>query len=140
MHDWIGLSQCKLSDFKYIDNRSIPIFKVYFTIASENQYNDLGHYETLWCELLHFWVCWNVCHFLDSKQQLQTYPTLFKIVLQLYGRIFKSLSTIYFIKIRLPDFLCNEYLIRMYRLLQNYTFEICTLSKIKNICYEYKFF
>ena len=32
----------------------------------------------------------------------------------------KSLRPIYFLKIRLPDFLCNEFLIKMYKLLQNY--------------------
>ena len=39
-----------------------------------------------------------------------------------------------FCKIRSPDFLCNEYLIKMFRLLQSYTFEICALSKIMNSC------
>ena len=45
-------------------------------------------------------------------------------------KVLKSLNPIYFVKIRLPDFLCNEFLIKMYRLLQNYTFDIYTLSKI----------
>ena len=39
-----------------------------------------------------------------------------------------------FCKIRPSYFFCNEFLVKMYRLLQNYTFEICTLSKIVNIC------
>ena len=46
----------------------------------------------------------------------------------------KSLSPIYFVKVQLPDYLCNEFVIRMYTLLQIYTFEICTLSKITNTC------
>ena len=50
------------------------------------------------------------------------------------------LSPIYFIKIRLPDFLCKEFLIKMYGLLQNYTFEICTLSKIMNFVVNTIFF
>ena len=52
----------------------------------------------------------------------------------------KSLSPIYFVKIRPPDFLCNEFLIKMYRLLLNYTFKICTLSKIMNIVVNTIFF
>ena len=32
-----------------------------------------------------------------------------------------------FCKIRFPDFLCNEFLIKMYRLSQNYNFEIYNL-------------
>ena len=49
----------------------------------------------------------------------------------------KYLSLIYFVKIWPPDFLCIEFLIKMYILLQNYTFENCTLSKIMNICCKY---
>ena len=45
-----------------------------------------------------------------------------------------------FVKIRPPDFLCNEFLIKMYRFLQTYTFEICTLTKIMNICCKYNIF
>ena len=41
----------------------------------------------------------------------------------------KSLSPISFVNIRLREFWCNEFLIKMYRLLQNYIFEICTLSR-----------
>ena len=52
----------------------------------------------------------------------------------------KSLSPIYFVKIRPPDFLCNEFFIKMYRFLQTYTFEICTLTKIMNICCKYNIF
>ena len=52
----------------------------------------------------------------------------------------KSLNLIYFVKIRLPDFLFNEFLIKMYRLLQNYTFEICNLWKIMNFCCKYDIF
>ena len=37
----------------------------------------------------------------------------------------KWLSRFYFVRIRPPDFLCNEFFIKMYRILQNYTFEIC---------------
>ena len=50
----------------------------------------------------------------------------------------KSLSPIYFVNIQLPD-LCYEFLIKMHRLLQNYTFEIeiFTLSKITNIWCKY---
>ena len=51
-------------------------------------------------------------------------------MLLLWVNNLKSLSLIYFVKIRPPDFLCNEFLINIYRLLQNYTLEICTLSKI----------
>ena len=58
----------------------------------------------------------------------------------LYPYSLKSLGLIYFVKIRLPDFLCNEFLIKMYRLLQDYTFEICTLSKITNTCCNYNIF
>ena len=36
----------------------------------------------------------------------------------------QSLSLIHFVKIRLPDFLCKEFPIKMHRLLQNYTFAI----------------
>ena len=43
-----------------------------------------------------------------------------------------------FVNIRHPDFLCQEFLIKMYRLLQNYTFEISILSKIMDICCKYK--
>ena len=53
---------------------------------------------------------------------------------------FKSQSPIYFVKIRPSDFLCNEFLIKMYGFLQNYTFKICTLSKIMNICWKYNIF
>ena len=52
----------------------------------------------------------------------------------------KSLGPICFVKFRPPDFSCNKFLLKMYRLLQNYTFEICTLSKIMNICCKYKIF
>ena len=45
----------------------------------------------------------------------------------------KLLSPIPFVKIW-TDFLCNEFLIKMNRLQQNYTFRICTLSRILNIC------
>ena len=41
------------------------------------------------------------------------------IDIEIYPYFFKNL--IYFVKIRPPDFLCNEFLIKMYRLLQNYT-------------------
>ena len=49
------------------------------------------------------------------------------------------LSLIYLVKIRLPGLFCYELLIKMnrYKLLQKYTFEICTLFKIMNICYKY---
>ena len=47
--------------------------------------------------------------------------------------LWKSLSPIYFFKIRPPDFLCNEFLIEMYRLLQKYTFEICFQNIPANI-------
>ena len=46
----------------------------------------------------------------------------------------------YFEKIRPPDFLCNEFFIKMYRLLQNYTFKIWTLSKVMNISFKYNIF
>ena len=51
----------------------------------------------------------------------------------------KSLSLINFVKIRLPNFLGNEFLIKITKL-QNYTFEICTISKITNICCKYNIF
>ena len=59
-----------------------------------------------------------------------------KVYLQQY--ILKSLSPIYFVKIRLPDILCNEFPIKMYRLLRNYNVEICILSKIMYICCKYQ--
>ena len=51
-------------------------------------------------------------------------------------------SPIYFVKIQLPDFLCNDIIIKICRLLQKDTFETCqcTLSKITNICCKYNIF
>ena len=46
-----------------------------------------------------------------------------------YQRL-KSLTLIHFLKIRLSNFLGNIFLVKIYKLLQNYTFEINTLSKI----------
>ena len=45
---------------------------------------------------------------------------VFYLVLS-YQNHLKSLSPIYFVKIRPSNFLCNEFLIKMYRLLQFYT-------------------
>ena len=47
---------------------------------------------------------------------------------------FKIPKSDWFCKNWLSDFLCYGFLIEMHGLLQNYTFEICTLSKIMNIC------
>ena len=52
----------------------------------------------------------------------------------------KSLSPFYFVKIRLPGVLCNEFLINMYTPLQIYTVEICTLSKIMDTCCKYNIY
>ena len=54
--------------------------------------------------------------------------------------VLKSPSPIYFVKNRPPDFLCYKFLMKIYRLLQNYTFEICTLHKIMNIYCKYNIF
>ena len=45
----------------------------------------------------------------------------------------KSLSRIHFVKIRQSNFLGNEFLVKMYKLLRNYTFKIATISKIMYI-------
>ena len=52
----------------------------------------------------------------------------------------KSLSPINLVKVRLPDFLWDEFFIKMRVLFQNNTFEICNLSKIMNVCCKYIFF
>ena len=63
-----------------------------------------------------------------------------KTVKQIIRVWLKSLSLIYSVKIWPPDFLCNEFFVKMYRFLQNYTFEICTLYKIMNIFCKYNIF
>ena len=52
----------------------------------------------------------------------------------------KLLNPIYFVKIRLPDFLCNEFLLKMYRLLQITPSKYEPLSKITTTCFRYIFF
>ena len=42
----------------------------------------------------------------------------------------KSLSPIHFVKIPLSNFLDNEFLVKMYKLKQNYTCKIDIISKI----------
>ena len=54
----------------------------------------------------------------------------------------ESRIPIYFVKIRLPEFLCNEFLIRMYRLLLFgflYKFDVCMIEKtsVLFICIYY---
>ena len=77
----------------------------------------------------------NIIIYLNFEESIKT--DIFCIL-----KCLESLSPIYFVKIQLPDifYAINEFLIKMYRLLQNYTFEICTLSKIMNICCKYNIF
>ena len=75
---------------------------------------------------------------IDSKWYRLSFLLTFSVLLTIP---LKSPSPIYFVKIRPPDFLCNEFLIKIYRHFQNYTFEIYeTLSKIMNIWCKYNIF
>ena len=47
--------------------------------------------------------------------------------------LLKSLSPINFVKFRLSNFLGNEFLVKMNKLLRNYTFKIVTISKLMYI-------
>ena len=48
-------------------------------------------------------------------------------------RYFKTPSSIHFVNIRLFNYLGNEFLVKMYKLSQNYTFKIDTIPKIMYI-------
>ena len=92
------------------------------------QYLPISTYN--WCALI-----LNLVFINRFKKRRMSQPWLYSYNLDSYCiHSLKSLGPIYFVKIRLPDFICNEFLIKMYRFLQNFTSEICTLLKMMNIC------
>ena len=71
-----------------------------------------------------------ICYNISSAQYIlshYTWTERLKLSSKFLSCTVKSQSPIYFVKNRHPDLLCNDFLIKMYRPLQNYTFDIYTL-------------
>ena len=94
------------------------------------------------CEMHHivFWFFLKLKLPVEQVKSFNVIHLFLKFRLKNFVHTLNLPCPIYFVKIRLQDFLCYEFLIKMYRLLQNYIFEICTLSKITNTCCNYNIF